>query len=284
MQLETLENFLHTKGKTLPSPLAVIFAEDTVELAGTIAHHRTLGFGTILVVGELGELDPGITKDVHVFPSDLDTLEDSVAILNQIIKACENAWIYYCFNAEYLFFPYCENRAIKDAIAFMEEERRTSVFTYAIDLYPQNMNDHPNGVDLATAHLDSNGYYGLNRFEDAEELERQTDIFGGLRWRFEEHIPWKKRRIDRISLFKALKGVKIDTDLRLNTPEMNTIACPWHNNMTMSIMSFRVAKALMHNPGSADEIHTFEWAGSQKFDWNSAQLLEMGFMEPGQWF
>lgn len=281
MPHEELEQFLRTNGASLPAPIAVILAEDEVELNGTIKHHLDMGFGTILVIGDVA----GVTAEgAHLFPAQLNRLEDSIDALNKIIAACTGKWIYYAFNAEYLYFPYCETRTIKDAITFMEEERRTAVFTYAIDLYPENLSYHGNGVDVTSAHLDRNGYYGSERFEDGEAVDRQPEIFGGLRWRFEEHIPWEKRRIDRISLFKATPDLEIGPDLRLNDPEMNTISCQWHNNMTIAVMSFRVAKALMHNPGSADDIDTFHWGGSRKFEWTSTQLMELGFMEPGQWF
>ncbi len=278
---QALDRFLRLQGASLPAPIAVILAEDGVELAGTIKHHTNMGFATILVIGDVAEIT---VEGAHLFPAQLTRLEDSIGVVNKIIAACPGKWIYYTFNAEYLYFPYCESRTIKDAITFMEEERRTAVFTYAIDLYPTNLSDHGNGVDIATAHLDRNGYYGQDRFVDGEVIERQPEIFGGLRWRFEEHIPWEKRRIDRISLFKATKGLEVGPDLRLNDAEMNTIACKWHNNMTIAVMSFRVAKALMHNPGSADDIDSFHWGGSRKFEWNSTQLMELGFMEPGQWF
>lgn len=264
----------------LPSPIAVILAEDAVELQGTVTHHQTLGFKTILVIGDVGAGIDG----AHTVAASLNSLEDSVDILNRIIRASAGKWIYYAFNAEYLYFPYCEDRSIIDAITFMEEERRTAVFTYAIDLYPQDLGAHRNGVDVASAHLDSSGYYGVDSFDGPEVIARQPEIFGGLRWRYEEHIPWEKRRIDRISLFKVTPNLEIGPDLRLNDAEMNTIACKWHNNLTMSVMSFRVAKALMHNPGSADDINAFHWGGSRKFEWSSIQLMELGFIEPGQWF
>jgi len=278
---QDLDRFLRLKGASLPAPIAVILAEDDIELAGTIQHHTDMGFGTILVIGDVAEIS---VEGVHLFPAQLNRLEDSIDALNKIIKACAGKWIYYGFNAEYLYFPYCETRTITDAITFMEEERRTAVFSYAIDLYAANLSDHGNGVDITTAHLDRNGYYGQDRFVGGEVVIRQPEIFGGLRWRYEEHIPWEKRRIDRISLFKATPDLEIGPDLRLNDAEMNTIACEWHNNMTIAVMSFRVAKTLMHNPGSADNINGFHWGGSRKFEWNSTQLMELGFMEPGQWF
>ena len=278
---QALDQFLRLEGASLPAPIAVILAEDGIELAGTIKHHTDMGFGTVLVIGDVEGVSAG---DAHLFPAQLNRLEESINVLNKVIKACSGKWIYYAFNAEYLYFPYCETRTIKDAVTFMEEERRTAVFTYAIDLYPESLTEHGNGVDIGTAHLDRNGYYGQDRFVDGKVVERQPEIFGGLRWRYEEHIPWEKRRVDRISLFKATKDLELGPDLRLNDPEMNTIACKWHNNMTIAVMSFRVAKALMHNPGSADEISGFHWGGSRKFEWNSTQLMELGFMEPGQWF
>lgn len=282
MMHHALDHFLKHKGADMLAPVAVILAEDPVELDSTIAHFRKLGFASIIAIGAVENAEPA--ENLHLIPAELDGLADSVTALNQIIKAAPGKWIAYSFNAEYLFFPHCETRSITDAITFMEEERRTSVFTYAIDLYPQDLSVHRTGVDLETAHLDSSGYYGLERFDGPEIQERQFDIFGGLRWRFEEHIPWEKRRIDRISLFKCEKGLEIGPELRLNIPEMNTIACEWHNNMTMAIASFRVAKTLMHNPGSADAIDSFTWGGSTEFAWTSRQLLELGFLETGQWF
>lgn len=281
MPTTALIDFLKTKGTILPSPIAVIFAEDDVELVGTITHHQTIGFRSILVIGDVAELE---INNVYAFEAQLNCLEDSLLFLNEITKYSQGKWIYYGFNAEYLYFPFCDTRSILDAITFMEEERREAVFTYTIDLYPHDLEAHPNGIDIETAHMDRNGYYGMERFEGPDKIERQPEIFGGLRWRFEEHVPWVKRRIDRISMFKASKGLEIGVDLRLNAPEMNTVSCEWHNNMTMAVMSFRVAKSLMYNPGSADTIDTFAWGSSVKFHWSSKQLLELGFMETGQWF
>ena len=48
--------------------------------------------------------------------------------------------------------------------------------------------------------------------------------------------------------------------------------------------SFRVAKALVRNPGSREQIRSFTWRNSEPFRWSSHQLMERGLMEPGQWF
>ena len=40
----------------------------------------------------------------------------------------------------------------------------------------------------------------------------------------------------------------------------------------------------MRNAGSRNDIDTFMWYRSVPFDWQSQQLLDLGLMEPGQWF
>jgi hypothetical protein len=36
---------------------------------------------------------------------------------------------YYCFNAEYLFHPFCETRTVGEMLSFHTEERRHSMLT-----------------------------------------------------------------------------------------------------------------------------------------------------------
>lgn len=55
-------------------------------------------------------------------------------------------------------------------------------------------------------------------------------------------------------------------------------------SLTGAVASFRVAKALRTNPGSRDDIGDFRWHRSEPFRWSSLQLMELGLMEPGQWF
>ena len=79
-------------------------------------------------------------------------------------------------------------------------------------------------------------------------------------------------------------GLALRPDHTFSDEEYNTYSCPWHHNLTAAIASFRVAKALVRNPGSRDVIASFAWRGSHPFRWNSQQLMELGLMEPGQWF
>jgi uncharacterized protein YcgI (DUF1989 family) len=70
----------------------------------------------------------------------------------------------------------------------------------------------------------------------------------------------------------------------MSEAEYNTVSCPWHHNLTAAVCSFRVAKALRRNPGSRAAITAFRWHNSVRFDWSSQMLMDLGLMEPGQWF
>ena len=38
------------------------------------------------------------------------------------------------------------------------------------------------------------------------------------------------------------------------------------------------------NPGSREQVRDMTWRNSHRFDWTSQQLMDLGLMEPGQWF
>lgn len=289
MKYASLQDFLIKEKQTLAKgPVAIVLVEDDVEIATTLRHHIDLGFSHVLaLMPEQLELPNDLEQTLYRIT--YDTVADAAMenAVNQIIAAAPGTWLYYCFNAEYLFYPFCETRTVGEMLAFHTEERRDAMLTYVIDLYAPDLNSHPNAVTLDEAHLDKSGYYASACDGVASEdgpKDRQLSFHGGLRWRFEEHIPAARRKIDRVSLFKAKPGLKLRADHTFNDEEYNTFACPWHNNLTSAICSFRTAKALKRNPGSKFEIDTFYWHNSTRFEWHSKQLLDLGLMEPGQWF
>lgn len=289
MQYDGLEQFLTDDPAALKrGPIALIFVEDTVEVASTIRHHQKIGFATVLVFASVEqEIAPELADQIIRINCPQIGPGTVPALVNQVIASAGSQWMYYCFNAEYLFFPYCETRSVGELLAFHAEERRDAMLCYVIDLYAGDLERAPNAVALDDARLDRSGYYALARKDpenDWAPLDRQMDFFGGLRWRFEEHVPWDRRKIDRIALFRAKPGLELRADHTFNDAEYNTYACPWHHNLTATICSFRTAKALKTNPGSRDAIATFGWHSSVPFEWDSKQLLELGLMEPGQWF
>ncbi|WP_375687409.1 glycosyltransferase family 2 protein [Pseudooceanicola sp. LIPI14-2-Ac024] len=284
MRHDSLQTFLRSGAAALaPGPVAMIFAEDAVELASTIRHHRAAGFAPILVfMAPYLDLPEAVTDACIRIDCDLTGDGAMVDAVNAVIAAAPGTWMYYCYNAEYLFHPFCETRTVREMLAFHAEERRDAMLTYVVDLYAGDLDAAADAVSLEDAHLDRTGYYALAR--EGEATDRQLDFFGGLRWRFEEHVPPSRRRIDRIGLFRAKPGLRLRDGHVFNDPEYNTYACPWHHNLTAAICSFRTAKALRVNPGSREHIRSFKWHNSAPFEWHSRQLLDLGLMEPGQWF
>ena len=289
MQYNDLADFLKNGADVLAKgPIALILVEDLTEVDTTIRHHLQLGFKQVLVFAPNAlELPDKLAKLIHHISYDMTADAAMETAVNAIIKAAPDIWLYYCFNAEYLFFPFCETRSVGEMLAFNMEERRSTILTYVIDLYAGDLQEFPDAVSLEDAHLDKSGYYALARPDPANHnhpKERQLDFFGGLRWRFEEHVPSIRRKIDRIALFRAKLGLELRADHTFNEEEYNTYSCEWHHNITASICSFRTAKALKSNPGSTFDIDTFRWHNSTEFEWHSQQLLDLGLIEPGQWF
>jgi hypothetical protein len=289
MQYRSLDHFIADGKQALAKgPIAMVFVEDDVEIDTTLRHHQQLGFAKVIAFMP-AEFD--LPRDVQeiVERVDYNMVEDGAMeiAVNRVIEAATDQWLYICYNAEYLFYPFCETRNIVEVLGFHTEERRSAMLSYVVDLYADDLSVTPDAVSLDYAHMDRSGYYALAR-KDAEPphhpKERQLDFFGGLRWRFEEHVPAARRKIDRISLFRAKPGLRIREDHTFNDEEYNTYSCPWHHNITAAICSFRTAKALKKNPGSKFDIHTFKWHNSAPFEWHSRQLLDLGLIEPGQWF
>ncbi|MDC0738755.1 hypothetical protein N6L24_10725 [Cognatishimia sp. SS12] len=269
-------------------PLALIFVEDEVEVDSTLRHHKGLGFDQVIAFcPKAFKISYDVSEEIIRVDCEATSGSAMVAMVNAVAKAAPGVWLYYCFNAEYLLFPFCESRSVREMLEFHAQERRDAMLTYVVDLYAENLYEHKNAVSLETAQIDKTGYYALSR-HDADNhnhpKERQLDFYGGLRWRYEEHIPQNRRNIDRISIFRGKEGATLLDDFTFTEAEFNTFACKWHNNLTAAVCSFRTAKALKTNPGSTFDIPSFKWHNSVPFEWHSRQLLDLGLMEPGQWF
>lgn len=286
MEFRDLATLLARSRSTLATgPVAVTLAEDEVELGATIAHNHALGFASQVVlhpgwVDLPGDL-PGRVLSAPWDPRHESALCDAV---NRVIEAVPpGTWISCGYNAEFLFYPFCETRRVGEMLAFHAGERRPAVPACVVDLYADDLARHPDGIDRAAPLFDRIGYFALGG-NGAGETEPPVDLYGGLKWRFEQHVPTDRRRIDRIALFQTRKGLRLGPDHRFNLPGYNALSCAWHRNLTAAICSFRTAKALRTNPASRFEIDGFRWFGSEPFGWSSRQLMDHGLMEPGQWF
>lgn len=286
----TFDALCHALTRAVPDfpqgPVALLFDEDRVAVGETLDHLLARGFARVVLVSAAPPdlTDAQAERVVLLMPARVEP-EIVFGLVNHAIAAMPGRWLHYCYNAEFFYYPFCETRSVGEMVAFHTEERREAMMTYVIDLYAGDLGAAPNGVDLVRPCMDKSGYYALDRFDEhGHRAERQWDFFGGLRWRYEEHIAEPRRRIDRIGLFRAQPGLVISDAHRASIPEYNTVACEWHHSLTASIASFRVAKALKTNPGSRDAIPSFWWHNTVEFTWSSQQLMDLGLMEPGQWF
>lgn len=291
MTYDSLDRFLTALRKTgrdaLTGPIALVLIEDAVEVESTLRHHLALGFTRVVAFAPSDLPRPALSDPrLDWVQADTRTEAAGIDIVNAVIVgAAPGQWLFYCYNAEYLYFPFSEDRGVAELCAFLAEERRDTVPSVTVDLYAPDLATDPDGISLAQARLDRLGYFSHGR-RDAQghALDRQVEIFGGLRWRFEEHVPKDRCQILRVPLFRTVPGLTLGTDHRFDTPEYNTLQCAWHRSPTAAICSFRTAKALRRNPASRDVIDGFDWAGSERFEWRARQLLDLGLMEPGQWF
>jgi len=190
MHHKGLSDFMkHAPQVLARGPVAIVLVEDDVEVASTLRHNLQIGFHTVLVfMPDAFDLPAEIAERVHRITYDMTVPAAMETAVNTVLTASPGMWMYYCFNAEYLFHPFCESRTVGEMLAFHSEERRHSMLTYVVDLYADNLQDHPNAVSLERAHLDRSGYYALARNDPANHnhaKERQLDFFGGLRWRYE---------------------------------------------------------------------------------------------------
>ncbi len=263
-------------------PVAATICEDGAHIAATLRHLARAGFATLVVFApEIPADPPPEGPDAHLVLCRTAEPGAAEVCVNAAITRVPGRWLHPCFNAEYLFYPFAESRSVPELLRFVESERRETVAGVTVDLYGAD----PAAADAADAWFDAAGYFALDRkADDGTTRDRQPEIFGGLRWRFEEHVPHDRRNIDRIALFRARPGLRMQADGRLSVPEMNTRSAPWHNSTTAAVASFRTARALMALPGPHAAIDRFIWMHSRRFDWRAQQLMEAGLMEPGQWF
>ncbi|UWQ17514.1 hypothetical protein [Jannaschia sp. M317] len=285
MQFTSLQDLTARAEALGPGPVLMVLCEDGIEVAGTVAHHLgPAGFRCVVLALAPGVPCPDLPDGAHSLTLDRRPEDMATACVNALIDGRPaGSWIAWCYNAEYLFTPFMETRTVGEALAFCTEERRDAVRTIIVDLYGAEM---AAPLDPGAAWLDPVGYYALDRWDKlaGAPLERQQDVFGGLRWRFEEHVPWERRSIARVSMFRTARDLRLLADHTTNDAERNTYSAPWHPSPSACVASFRAAKALSGNPGSRRAIAALKWAGSVPFEWRAQQLMDLGLMEPGQWF
>ena len=124
MSFPQLHEWLNSRPDTLArGPLAVILFEDETETLSTLTHHIETGFRHILALSPQ-PLTLGTAQADHVTNLQYDARQPfaHVDAINAINDAAPvGTWLYYGFNAEYLFFPFSETRRIGEMLTFHTE-------------------------------------------------------------------------------------------------------------------------------------------------------------------
>ena len=150
------------KAALAAGPVAMVFAEDETELDTTLRHHMHLGFRSVVVfVWALWDCPPDLRDKVHRVDYDMSRDGAVQEAVTAVAAAAPWLWMFYCYNAEYLFYPFCESRTVGEMLAFHSEERRDAMLTYVVDLYAGDLDRFPEAVSLDDAHIDKAGYYAL---------------------------------------------------------------------------------------------------------------------------
>ena len=131
MQYKDLETFLKDGAAALAKgPVAIILVEDDVEIATTLRHHQQAGFASIIAfMPDVFELPRDLQDVVHRVGYNMAREGAMELAVNSVIAAAPGLWMCYCFNAEYLFHPFCETRTVGEMLSFHTEERRHSMLT-----------------------------------------------------------------------------------------------------------------------------------------------------------
>lgn len=277
MTYQTIGEFVHRRAKALPDgPIGIVLCESELNAIDTAARLARQGVRVVIALG------PGVASDkvdCEVFEiAERPTARSAPDQMNLLIDALAGRWIVWLWNAEFLVFPFCETRRLADLVAFLTDERRKSLYTYALDLYSQDLRDLDTSPTEAELFFDTAGYHAF------PQANQQLTVFGGLGWRFQELLPKGMQQIGRTSLFRAERGVHLDDAMIFEDLDYASVSCPWHNSPTGAVMSLRRTRRIMAHPHFAQMRGKLEWSGTEPFSWHSRQLLEHGMIEPGQWF
>ncbi len=287
-----LRNFSKVIASEAPKPgstLALIFCVDHFVVQETIEHHLKIGFDhVILFTPTFNKLIAN--EKVIQFEAEISSRDEAWKIICEHYSKLRRNWIYWGLNGEYLYFPYCETRSIKDLAIFLTEERRNSAFGFIVDAYSRNINQDQHGISFDNTGIDTKNYFSLpaefDFLEDFEEEERKRfiEIHGGLKWRFIEHTSNDNTKVSSTIFFNLHNDFSIDENGLVIDKEYYSHSCAHHKSPTTAVVSFRTVIDLLHNPNSRAAVRNLNWVGTETFNWSSPQLLRLGFIETGQWF
>ena len=275
MRFKTAAEFA-TSDAALPKGVAgILLCDSSLHAMASARRLVRQGVDLLVVVGAELPDDPGCeVMTVDEYATDL-TAPD---LLTTLIRRLPGHWVIWLWNGEFFVFPFGENREIGDLTDFLTDERRRGLYCYNLDLYAHDLPGPQQAPELSDLNIDRIGYHAFPR--DNQQLR----VYGGLGWRFQELLPDHLRQIGRTSLFLSQPELRMGGEFFIEDNEIASVSCPWHRNPTGAIMSLRRARRIMAHPEFPPLRERLFWQGTTRFEWTSAQLLDLGLIEPGQWF
>ena len=206
---------------------------------------------------------------------------------------------------EFLVFPYCDTRALRDLLDFFDAEGKESLYTLLIDMYPRGAVEdakYCDGMDPieVACWFDPAGYF-------QEKMPENHDwwVRGGVRRRvFFTDEPWNAPALNKTPLVKwkkhflYLSSTHTVNPKRLNEPNFKDSLAPTGcllHFKYLSLLQDKVQEEMLrkqHYAGSREykryaelfEKKTNLWSeGSVQFKgWR--QLVDLGLMNVGRWF
>lgn len=276
MAYRTAKDFARARPELPGGVIAILLCESDRHAVASARRLAEQGAAALITVGTSIDAPDFGCPTFHVEEAPLP--KTTPAILQTLFNALTDHWVIWLWNSEFFVFPYGETRQLADLATFLGEERRLSIHGYVLDLYAKQLPNPADDPQEAELYFDRIGYYAF------PTEERTLKLRGGLGWRFEEFTPADLQPISRAVMVKPGKGLVVAPDLGFGEPEYDSVNCPWHHNPTAAIMSLRRTRRIMAHPGYPAMAGKLIWQGSTPFRWDSGQLLELGMIEPGQWF
>lgn len=276
MRLASVAEFARRRPDLPGGVVAVVLSEQVLHATASARWLQGKGARAVIDVGagvDAAEVDcPVITIEER--PAERGLADQ----MNLLIDALDGRWVTWLWAGEFFLYPFCESRALADLTEFLTDERRRSLFAYALDLYAHDLPGEGSCPTEAALWIDKAGYHAFPR------SNQQLRVFGGLGWRFHEMLPTGMEQIGRTALFKAAHGVHLGQDMMFEDEDYASVSCPWHNSPTGAVMSLRRTRRIMAHPNFGPLRSKLEWRGTAPFHWTSTELMEDGMIEPGQWF
>ena len=205
---------------------------------------------------------------------------------------------------EFLVYPYCDTRSLREMTDFFDSEKKESFFTILLDMYPKG------SVEEAHYHesmdpLEVAPWFDPTGFYQEQMPQRDWWVRGGVRRRvFFANEPWNAPALNKTPLvrwkkhFLYLSSTHVLAPKRLNEPHFKDSLAPTGcllHFKYLSLFQNKVREEMerkQHYAGSreykkyADMFakKTHLWCdGSVRFQgWR--QLVDLGLMNVGRWF